>query len=57
MTALTGAAQPIVTSLLNGLGVTLPLQKLPFRLTLLSVSVNSAGITAAGQATHVVLGS
>jgi hypothetical protein len=57
VTSLTGAAQSIVSSLLSSLGVALPLQQLPFRLALLSVSVNSDGITATGEATQVVLGS
>jgi hypothetical protein len=57
VTKLSGAPQRIVSTLVTGLGVTLPLQGLPFRIVLASVSVSSAGITATGGATDVVLGS
>jgi hypothetical protein len=39
------------------LRVTLPLQGLPFRLQLTSVTVSSSGLTGSGGATNIVLGS
>jgi hypothetical protein len=54
---LTGAAPRLISRALGPVSVTLPLQGLPFRIVLESVSVTSAGVLGKGGAKNVVLGS
>lgn len=54
---LTGAPAALISGLVGNLSVTLPLQALPFRIVLQSVTVTSTGVMATGGAIGVVLGS
>ncbi len=54
---LTGAPAGLISGVVGNLAVTLPLQALPFRIVLQSVTVTSTGVMATGGATGVVLGS
>jgi hypothetical protein len=54
---LTGATPRLISRALGSFSVTLPLQGLPFRIVLRSVTVSDAGILGTGEASHVVLGS
>lgn len=52
-----GLSAATVNQLLSNLHVRFPLQSLPFEIQLHTVKLDASGITAAGGASHIVLGS